>query len=286
MGSYKMTVGNVEIVAVTDMNLVFPLTTQEVWPEVPMEAWAPYQKQYPDTFEGDCMRIEIGCYVVRSQGKTILVDTGYGPGPFDYLGGLRGLLMEDLAAQQVDPGEVDLVFHSHLHIDHVGWNTVQRDGKAVPTFPKARYLAHQADLEYFRKPEVQAAQSAPFMESCVESLVELGIFDTVVADTNLTDEVRAVHTPGHTPGHMSLWVTSQGQRAFIEGDVLIHPAQVTEQEWNSRFDADWPVSNRTRSRLLDQLESEGTTVIACHFPLPGFGRVVRAEGRRYWQVGL
>ncbi len=286
MGSYKMTVGNVEIVAVTDMNLVFPLTTEEVWPEVPMEAWASYQQQYPDTFEGDRMRLEIGCYVVRSQGKTILVDTGYGPGPFDYLGGLRGHLMEDLAAQQVDPGEVDTVFHTHLHIDHVGWNTFQRDGKAVPTFPKARYLAHQADLEYFRKPEVQAVQSAPFMESCVESLVELGIFDTVVADTNLTDEVRAVHTPGHTPGHMSLWVTSQGERAFIEGDVLIHPAQVTEQEWNSRFDADWPVSNRTRSRLLDQLETEGTTVIACHFPLPGFGRVVRAEGRRYWQVGL
>ena len=251
-----------------------------------MEDWAPYQARYPDTFEGDRMRLEIGCYVVRSQGKTILVDTGYGPGPFDYLGGLRGQLMEDLAARQVDPEEVDTVFHTHLHIDHVGWNTLQRDGKAVPTFPKARYLAHQADLEYFRKPEVQAAQSAPFMESCVESLVELGIFDTVVTDTNLTDEVRAVHTPGHTPGHMSLWVTSQGQRAFIEGDVLIHPAQVTEQEWDSRFDADWPVSNRTRSRLLDQLETEGTTVIACHFPLPGFGKVVRAEGRRYWQVGI
>ena len=286
MGSYRMNVGNVEIIAVTDMNLIFPLTTQELWPDVSMESWAPYQSRYPDTFEGDRMRMEIGCYVVRSKGKTILIDSGYGPGPFPYLGGLTGDLMTSLNDQKVDPSDIDIVFHTHLHIDHVGWNTIQKDGKVVPNFPKARYMAHQADLDYFRKPEVEASQSAPFMGHCIEPLVDMGLFDSIVADTDITDEVRAVHTPGHTPGHMSLWITSEGQKGFIEGDVLIHPAQVTEQEWNSKFDIDWQTSNKTRSRLLDILESESSMVIACHFPLPGFGKVIRADGRRYWQVGL
>ncbi len=103
---------------------------------------------------------------------------------------------------------------------------------------------------------------------------------------NLTSEVRAIHTPGHTPGHMSILVSSEGKRALIEEDVLIHPAQVTEDDWNCHFDYDWPLSTRTRRKMLDQVEADATPVIACHFPAPGFGVVVRIQGKRYWQVGL
>ena len=85
---------------------------------------------------------------------------------------------------------------------------------------------------------------------------------------------------------MSLLVSSQGEEALIQGDVLVHPAQVTEEDWNCHFDNDWPVATETRRRMLAEVEEQGTPVVSCHFPAPGFGRVTRRNGRRYWQVGL
>ena len=281
-----MNVGNAEIVALSDMSFPFPTPLAELFPKVPAEAWDAVRERFPEMFEGDRMLIEIGCYLVRSRGRAILIDTGYGPGPIDYIGGLRGLLMADLAANLIDPKEIDTVFMSHLHLDHVGWNTTDDNGKSVPTFHNARYVAHQADLDHFRRSEVQAAARFAYMDRFIEPLVELGVFDTIAEDTDLTDEVRALHTPGHTPGHMSVLVSSGGEKALIQGDVLVHPAQVTHDDWNAIFDGDWDTATRTRRKLLEDVEADGTPVISCHFPMPGLGRVVRYEGRRYWQVGL
>ena len=286
MSGFELKVGDVEIVALSDMNFPFPMPLSELFSTVPTEAWAPYKESYPDTFQGDHMLIEIGCYLVRSLDRTILIDTGYGEGPIESIGGLRGELMDDMAAKGIDPEEIDTVFISHLHSDHVGWNVVEKDGSVIPAFPNARYLAHQADLDHFRRPDIQAASSFPFMDRCVESIVNLGLFDALTEDTDLTSEVRALYTPGHTPGHMSVLVSSQGESALIQGDVLIHPAQVTEDDWNCHFDYDWPLSTVTRRKVLDDLESHETQVISCHFPAPGFGTVRRSKGRRYWHVGL
>ena len=286
MSNFTMQVGDVEIIALTDMSFPFPMPLNELWPQVSLDAWKPYRERYPDTFHNDQMLIEIGCYFLRSQRQSILIDTGYGPGPIESIGGLEGQLMLNLAREHIDPQEVDTVFLSHLHSDHVGWNTVEVGGGLVPAFPNARYIVHQADLEHFRKPSVQEVSSFPFMDRSVERLVDLGLLDTITKDTDITTEVRAVHTPGHTPGHMSILVTSQGQQAFIEGDVLVHPAQVTEEDWNCHFDYDWPLSTETRKKMLDHVESNDIPVVACHFPLPGFGRVVRSQDKRYWQVGL
>ena len=285
MSSFQIMVGNAEIVALSDMNIAYPAPLEATWPEVPLEAWRPFMERYPDSFAGDAMRLEIGCYMVRSQGRTILIDTGYGPGPIDYIGGLRGQLMADLASKKIAPGEVDTVFHSHLHLDHTGWNTTESGGRFVPTFPNARYVAHQADLDHFRRPEVEASGPYHYMYRDVNPLVDLGKFDAISDDTDLTGEVKAIHTPGHTPGHMSVLVSSGGQRALIQGDALIHPAQVTEESWNSRFDSDPRVATATRRKLLDQVEADSTVVVSCHFPAPGFGRILRYEGRRYWQAG-
>jgi glyoxylase-like metal-dependent hydrolase (beta-lactamase superfamily II) len=194
--------------------------------------------------------------------------------------------MADLASKKVRPEDVDLVFLSHLHLDHVGWNTTDQGGMLVPTFPRAGYMVHQADLEHFRRPEIQAAARYPYMERCVEPLVSLGVLDALEGDTDLSDELRAIHTPGHTPGHMSVLVASSGEQALIQGDVLIHPAQVTEDDWCPRFDGNFEEATQTRRRILDQVESERIAVVSCHFPAPGLGRVVRYQGRRYWQVGL
>ncbi len=286
MSELSLRVGEVEIIALSDMNLAFPTPLTGLFPGTDDKDWAPYRERYADTFDGDHVLIEIGCYLLRSDGRTILIDTGYGEGPIESIGGRRGELMDDLAAKGVSPDEIDTVFISHLHSDHVGWNVVERNGKPVPAFPNARYVAHQADLDHFRRPEVQDALPFPFMDRCVESIVGMGLFDALTEDTDLTPEVRAVHTPGHTPGHMSVLVRSKGESALIQGDVLVHPAQVTEDDWNCIFDYDWPLSTETRRKMLADIKAHGTPVFSCHFPAPGFGTVRREQGRRFWQVGF
>ena len=143
MSGFELKVGDVEIVALSDMNFPFPMPLPELFSTVPSGAWVPYKESYPDTFQDDHMLIEIGCYLVRSLDKTILIDTGYGEGPIESIGGRRGELMDDMAAKGIRPEEIDTVFISHLHSDHVGWNVVGNDGSVVPAFPNARYVAHQ-----------------------------------------------------------------------------------------------------------------------------------------------
>ena len=251
MGSFRMEVGEAEIVALSDMNCVFPMPLAELWPNVPVESWKAFKQRYPDTFEGQHMRLEIGCYLVHSQGRTIL----------------------------------DMVFLSHLHLDHVGWNTKEENGKWVPTFPNARYVVHRADLDHFRRPEIIAAARYPYMDRYVEPLVAADVLDGIAGDTDLTSNVRAVHTPGHTPGHMSVVVSTSDREVLIQGDVFIHPAQVTKPDWSPVFDGNSDESADTRRRILEDVEAKATTVVSCHFPAPGFGRVVRSGSERYWQTG-
>ena len=286
MSDFTLDVGGIEIVALSDMNLPFPMPLGQLFPDAPEASWEPYKQRYPDAFEQDHMLIEIGCYLVRTAGRTILIDTGYGEGPIEAIGNRKGELMDDLTSKGIAAEEIDTVFISHLHSDHVGWNVVGPDDSPVPAFPNARYVCHQADLDHFRRADIQAASTFPFMERCVETIARAGLLDTLTGDGDLAPGVRALHTPGHTPGHMSILVSSHGEEALIQGDVLVHPAQVTEDGWNCHFDFDWPVATETRRKLLADAESQGTQVISCHFPAPGFGKVIRDGGKRYWQVGF
>lgn len=282
MAETALTVGNVTIVALTDGGGDFPLPLSRLFPSVPSEAWEPYRQRYPEVFGGpETWRNHYGCYLLRSQGRTILIDTGIGPGPVRVLGGVQGRLLEELRATGVAPEEIDTVFFTHLHLDHVGWN-LTAEGK--PTFPRARYLIHQADWEAFHRPEAEANLPEPYVARTITPLQSLGVLELLSGERALTAEVTAIPTPGHTPGHMSILVSSGGEKALITGDVLLHPAQVSEPEWCIAFDMDAEEAVRTRRRILDRLEAEGLTVVACHFPEPGYGRIVRLEGRRYWQA--
>ena len=226
---------------------------------------------------------------MRSEGRTILVNTGVGsadsnPGMVTNMnGGVDGRLINELQALGVQPEDVDIVFFTHLHPDHVGYNLSQRAPSARAMFQRARYVMHQADWETFGKKEVQEMFPFSYWDETLGPLESLGILDLLSNESPLTSEVTAIPTPGHTPGHMSLLVNSDGQRAVILGDVAIHPAQVTESEWFFAFELDQAQANRTRQEFFDRLAAEGTTVAACHFPAPGFGRIVRTEGCRYWQ---
>jgi glyoxylase-like metal-dependent hydrolase (beta-lactamase superfamily II) len=264
MPGHQINVGKVELISLTDGTptrsplMPFPDTTLEQWREFPglMISETEVQSRY-------------GVLAIRSGGKLLIVDTG--------LQAPNGALMQDMKAKGVDPAAVDLVVFTHLHPDHVGWNLT--NGK--PNFPKARYLLPQKDWDYWSQPAVLA--KAPHIANQVMPLKELRIMDLMGDNYNITDELTTVATPGHTPGHNSIVISSQGARGFILGDVAHSPAQAHYTDWSPIFDVDPQLSRQTRHRVLDQLEKEGTLVCAGHFPDPGFGRFIRGERRRYWQ---
>ena len=268
----SITVGNVEIVQLLDLSLGFPFAN--VFPDVSAEQWAPYFEQYPDSGESvDLWRSNAQCYALRSGGETLLIDTGFGQGPFDFLGGATGNLVPDMRAQGIEPDSVGRVVFTHLHGDHVGWS-VGEDGAA--TFANARYEVPQADWEQFR--------DELHVTALIEPLEALGVMDLVSGEYALTDEITAIPTPGHTPGHQSFVIASAGERALILGDVMHHPAQTEETAWSPSFDSDGALSAETRSALLERLEADGDLVAACHFPAPGFGHIVRVEGKRTFRA--
>jgi glyoxylase-like metal-dependent hydrolase (beta-lactamase superfamily II) len=192
--------------------------------------------------------------------------------------------MAELRAEGVRPEDVDTVFITHPHPDHVGWNLSREGTRPRATFPKARYLFHRADWDTWGKPEVQTHIPFKFWEETLGPLENLGILELQSGDRALTSEVTAIPTPGHAPGHMSLVIVSGGQRAMILGDMAVNPAQLTNPDWGFAFDMDQALAAQTRRRFLDRAEAENTTLIQCHMPAPGFGRLVRIRGRRYWKA--
>jgi glyoxylase-like metal-dependent hydrolase (beta-lactamase superfamily II) len=293
MPESRFSVGNVEIIGITDIEVDFPMPLTQVFPHVPVDAWAQYQERYPEVFpRPDTWHPHFGGFLIRSQGRTILVDTGMGstatnPGAVEmFTGGQDGHLMEELQSVGVQPEDIDTVFFTHLHPDHVGWNLTQGGGDARATFPQARYVTHEADWNAFKRPEVQANFPFPFWQETLGPLEALSVLDLLSGEQALTGEITAIPTPGHTPGSMSLSITSGSERALIIGDVVTNPAQVTETDWVFAFDMEPEIAVQTRKQMLDRAEADAALLIACHFPSPGHGRLIRLEGRRYWQGGI
>jgi glyoxylase-like metal-dependent hydrolase (beta-lactamase superfamily II) len=285
----KITIGNVEIMAVMDM-VPPPRPPEAMFPGVPREDWRPYE----DTLENGQFQLYYCCFVLRSKGTTIMVDTGMGPGPHRERGNLTGNLDREIRPLLLSPDqvgnnnvsafdEVNIVAHSHLHADHVGWNIRYGGSAPAPYFPNARYLVPRLDWEHFTKPEV--LKTAPYVENQVVPLQGLGKMDIIDGEHSITDEITTLHTPGHTPGHLVILINSQGQKAMVMGDVLHSKAQVHEPGWTAGVDIDKEASRRSRNAMLDLAEREGYVVAAGHFhPTDHIGKVVRLEGRRYWQA--
>jgi glyoxylase-like metal-dependent hydrolase (beta-lactamase superfamily II) len=278
MAHNTIRVGHVEILSLSDGILEFDLCN--FFPTIPQEDWQTYTAHLTPEHH---VRLNLGSYLIRADGRTILVDTGMGPRPLDAPDMPWGKLLDDFQANSVRPEEVDMVVMTHLHRDHVGWNLLSQNGKYAPTFPNARYWMSVKDWEVCHQPDVQE-QRFPNAPTCVWPLEELGLIEFMDGEQALTRELTAVPTPGHTPGHMSILVTSQGERALVLGDAAHSPAQLHETDWVSRADMDPAVTRQTRRTLMERLEREEIIVAAGHFPAPGFGKIVRLQGRRTWQV--
>ena len=272
----KLNIGNVEITSLSDGLLEFDLCN--FFPAIPSEDWHGHEHHL--TAEGN-VRFNLACFLIRSEGRTIAVDTGMGPkqGPETPW----GELLDNFAAQGVAPEEVDMVVMTHAHRDHIGWNLTSLDGGYAPTFPNARYYVSALDWEACHDPELIEARF-PNAPDCVWPLERLGVLELMDGETQLTGEITTLPTPGHTPGHMSLMITSQGEQGLVLGDVLHNTVQIENTDWVSRADIDPEQTRITRRDIMDRLERDGIPVAAVHMAAPGFGRIVRTENRRYWQA--
>ena len=180
---------------------------------------------------------------------------------------LKTPYLERLAAAGARPDEIDLVMCTHLHHDHVGWNTQQKDGRWVPTFPNARYVFSKPDVDYFHKadldPKTAPVEFGTFRE-CVLPVIEAGRADLVSGTHRLNDEIEIVPAPGHSPGHVVFRLESGGQHAAFIGDVFHHLLQVYYPHWNFPKNSDVEQARASRRVVLEHCAANGALV----FPGP------------------
>jgi glyoxylase-like metal-dependent hydrolase (beta-lactamase superfamily II) len=245
-----------------------------LYPEQPAEAWDPYRERYPELFADGAWRLPCTCYLIRSADTTVLVDTGVGPpGLWGWVPEVEGLLPTALEEHGIGRDDVDVVFLTHLHIDHLGWNT---DHDAEVFFPRARYLVHRDALAFARtRPEL------PHIRRCVEPLRDR--FDELDGEAELALGVVAFSLPGHYPGQMGVRISSGGQEAVLIADAAVHPALLDRPEWVYVSDLDPELSVETRRALLDELVDRDVLVACGHYPDGGIGRVSWSDGLTAWE---
>ncbi|WP_417518229.1 MBL fold metallo-hydrolase [Minwuia sp.] len=255
------------------------LTTDDIL----RESWL---KPHFATEEGKLISC-VQAFVVEAGGRRIIVDTCVGN---DKKRGnpnwnmLHGPFLEHLAGAGFPPDSIDVVLCTHLHVDHVGWNTILIDGKWVPTFPNATYLFGRAEWDHWSREIIEEVRGditretaeavinvADVNNDSIRPVIDAGLHQLVEPDHVVTPEVRLEPTPGHTPGHVSVVIESGGQKAVITGDLMHHPIQCAMPHVASKFDHDAQAARDTRRDFMQRHQGEDTLVLGTHFAAPTAG---------------
>ena len=268
------TVGDVEILPVSDGSIIF--NRSEFFDTVPDIDWAPY----PEYANGK-INMNVGSFILKSNEKTILVDTGLGKLDHHLEQPVKETLLAEIKKTGVNLCEIDIVFMTHLHTDHVGTNMTKTDEGWKATFQNARYMVHQKDWDLFGA----RVNSKPFeyLKEQICPLVESGALDFFTGEIHLTKDISTFETPGHTPGHTSLLIQSKSEMAMILGDALHVPPQVNETHWSPRADRNKTLSTKSRKKLLELLEKQNGMLVSGHFPKPGLGRIKSNRSKKIYE---
>lgn len=280
-------VGGVTVTRIVEMEVTGG--SKFILPDATQEACQPMDWMQPHFMDSDGNLImSIHALVVDTGDRRIVVDTCIGNDKVRSVPNWTNLqtsFLEDLAAAGYPRESIDTVLCTHLHVDHVGWNTMLVDGEWVPTFPNARYLLAEKEFEYWDKAE-EDPLNAGVIEDSVRPVVEAGLVDLIDWEHQVCPEVSLLPTPGHTPGHVSISIRSEGQEALITGDCFHHPCQMTRVDWCSSADFDQAEGQRTREKFLDRFSGTEVLIIGTHFATPTAGRVrSRREGGYWLDVG-
>jgi glyoxylase-like metal-dependent hydrolase (beta-lactamase superfamily II) len=269
-------IGDVQVTRIVEVNNhhdPFTMLSTECAPDMGKDY--PWLIPHFATPEGT-MKISFQAFALKTPTKTIIVDTCIGKdreAEFPIFSHLQSDYLEDLAAAGFDPDQVDIVLCTHLHFDHVGWNTRLVDGRFVPTFPKARYLFSKREYDHWQKVRPGNPHVAHFTVA-IDPVVEAGLVDYIPDAHQVSPEVSLFPTPGHTPHHVSVLIRSRGAEAVITGDLMHHPIQLARPDLPVNSDHDKAQGVSTRTRFCERFANTGVTVIGSHFCDPTAGRVV------------
>ncbi len=273
---------------ITGPDLVIPMATPENLLTMP---WL----QPHFVTETGQMKLSIHALIIETPEHKIIVDTCVGndkPRPIFAIWSMLQLpFMRDLKAAGYAPETITRVLCTHLHIDHVGWNTTLVDGKWVPTFPNARYLMGRREFTHWRDqsdqetiPALLRETQVAVMADSIQPVFDAGLVDLVETDHRICEEISFTPTLGHTAGHVSVKIASKGQEALITGDFVHHPCQMAHPDWVSGVDYDAAQATQTRQDVFGRLAGSKTLVIGTHFATPTAGHIVRDGDTFRFQV--
>jgi glyoxylase-like metal-dependent hydrolase (beta-lactamase superfamily II) len=277
---YWFRVGELELLVVTDG--VMRQDAGAVFGLVPRVMWERY---VDDLDEKHRMPMGLNSLVVRSAGKTLLVDTGVGVKRFNPPGAIStegcGKLLEHLAVEGIRPEDVDVVANTHLHFDHCGGNTVEEDGRLAPAFPRARYIIQKGEWEAATHPNERTRGT--YLEENYVPLYDARRVELVGGEVELARGVRMVPAPGHTEDHCIIEMESGGEYAVYVGELAQHPVMLERLAWISAFDVLPLVSLETKRRFTEKAMEKRALLVSVHAPYPGLGRLRREDNRRRWE---
>ena len=268
-------VGEVKITRIVEMEM--PISSEpggSFLPDATPEALRKSAWLYPNFVnEQDQMLLSIHALLVEAPGLRLVVDTCIGNDKQRGMLGGRSLstpFLQHMADAGWSRESVDAVVCTHLHVDHVGWNTMLVDGAWVPTFPNARYLIGKQELAFWSGEENDEQQV--ILSDSVKPILDAGLAELVEMDHRISPELRLAPSTGHTPGHVSVMIESKGQSAVITGDMTHHPCQLAHPDWSPPFDSDPKAAAVTRARLFAEWADKPILVIGTHYSAPTAGR--------------
>ena len=270
----QWTVGKVRITQITESRMTG--STRFILPQAGPDEVKALPGLIPDfANEEGRLKMSIHALVVETPTRRIVVDTclgndkeGRGVPTWNHL---NTPFLRHLAEAGYAPETIDTVLCTHLHVDHVGWNTKLENGRWVPTFTKARYVFGRDEYDYWKDHSERPDHAAVFADS-IKPVIDAGLVDFTASNADIADEITLIPTPGHSPGHMSVHIRSDGAEALLTGDAAHHPVQMAHPDWASTADADTALSTRSRIDLFTRFANTDTLVIGGHY---GAGHIRR-----------
>jgi len=276
-------IGDVKITRIVEMEIAGG--TKFILPDASRDACLEYDWMQPHFMDGEGNLImSIHALIIDTGDRRIMVDTCIGNDKERNIptwSHLQTEFLKDLEAAGYPRESIDTVMCTHLHVDHVGWNTMLVDGQWVPTFPNARYLIAEKEWAYWDANEDESTYG-PVLADSVRPVVEAGVVDFVSETHEVCEGICLEPTPGHTPGHVSVHITSNGQEALITGDCIHHPVQMTRTDWCSSADYDQPQGRSTREGLLERYVDDDILIIGTHFATPTAGHIKHRADGGFW----
>lgn len=229
--------------------------------------------------KGGSLKALVQGFLIKSGNLNILIDTCNGNDKertdIPEWSNLQIDFLKRLCDTGVSKKDVDIVACTHLHMDHVGWNTKLEDDAWVPTFPNAKYIFVKGEYEYWsKKPKKEIADDKAAFDDSVTPIIKTDLAELVEVNYNIDQSISFIPTPGHTPYHVSVLIESSGKQAIISGDVIHHPCQIVNPEWITIADTFPEKAVESRKGILKEIVDTDTLLIGSHFPSPVAGHVV------------